>query len=39
MVLGALRERNMGMSVGGFLKQNIASGRERKREKVSVGPG
>ena len=29
----------MVVSVGGYLKQNMASKRQRKREKVMVGPG
>ena len=33
IVLDALRERGMNVSVGGCLKQNMASRRERKREK------
>ena len=44
MVFGALREKSIDVSVGGCLKQNMAStelGRyktEKEREKVSVGP-
>ena len=33
MVFGALREKSMKVSVGGCLKQNMASRREKKREK------
>ena len=33
MVFGALREKSMNVSVGGCLKQNMASRREIKREK------
>jgi len=33
MVFGALREKSMDVSVGGCLKQNMASRREKKREK------
>ena len=29
----------MGVSVGGCFKQNVVFRRERKREKVAVGPG
>ena len=39
MVFDAFREKSMNVSVGGCLKQNMASRRERKREKVRVGPG
>ena len=39
MVLDALREKSMGVSVGGCLKQDMASRRQRKREEVAVGPG
>ena len=39
MVFDALREKSMHVSVGGCLKQNMASRRQRKREKVTVGPG
>ena len=39
MVFGALREKSMNVSVGGCLKQNMASRREKKRVKVKVGPG
>ena len=34
---GALREKSMDVSVGGCLKQNMASRREKKRECVSEG--
>ena len=37
MVFGALRENSMNVSVGGCLKQNMASRREKKRECVSEG--
>ena len=37
MVFGALREKSMNVSVGGCLKQNMASRREKKREGVSDG--
>ena len=37
-VLDALREKSMGVSVWGCLKQNIVSRRQRKREKVTDGP-
>ena len=33
MVLVALREKGMDVSVGGCLKQNLASRREKKRER------
>ena len=33
MVFGALREKSMDVSVGGCLKQNMASRREKKRVK------
>ena len=40
MVLGALGEKSIHFSVGGCLKHNMASRREKKkREKVRVGPG
>ena len=39
MVLDALREKSMDMSVGGCLKRNMFSRRQRKRGKVTVGPG
>ena len=39
MVLGALREKSMNVSVGGCLKHNMASRRGKKKKKVSVGPG
>ena len=39
MLLDALREKSMDVSVGGYLKQNMASRRQRKREKVAAGPG
>ena len=39
MVFDALRERRIGVSVGGCLKQNMVSRRQRKREKLAVGPG
>ena len=39
MVLDALSEKSMHVSVGGCLKQNMASRRQRMREKVEVGPG
>ena len=34
MVFGALREKSMIVSVGGCLKQNMASRREKKRESI-----
>ena len=37
MVFGALREKSMNVSVGGHLKQNMASRREKKRKSVSEG--
>ena len=39
MVLDALREKSIDVSVGGCLKKNMASRRQRKREKVAVGQG
>ena len=39
MVLDALREKGMGVSVGECLNLNMAFRRERKRQKVSFGPG
>ena len=33
MVLSALREKSMNVPVGGCLEQNMASRREKKREK------
>ena len=39
MVLDALREKSMDVPVGGCLKRNMSLRRERKREKVRVGPG
>ena len=39
MVLDALREKSMDVSVWGCLRQNMVSRRQRKREKVAVGPG
>ena len=38
MVFCALRETSMGVSVGGCLNHNVASRRERKKEKVRAGP-
>ena len=32
MVIGALREKSLNVSVGGCLKHNMASRREKKRE-------
>ena len=37
IVFGALREKSMNVSVGGCLKQNMASRREKERERVSEG--
>ena len=37
MVFGALREKSIDVSVGGCLKQNMASLREKKREVKSEG--
>ena len=37
MVFGALREKSMDVPVGGCLKQNMASRREKKRESISEG--
>ena len=34
MVFGSLREKSMYVPVGGCLKQNVASRREKKRESV-----
>ena len=34
MVFGALREKSTDVSVGGCLKQNMASLREKKRVKI-----
>ena len=39
MVFGALRRKSINVSVGGLMKQNMASRRERRREKVRAGPG
>ena len=39
MVLDALREKSMGVSVGGCMKQNMASRRERKRAKLRSESG
>ena len=40
MVFGALREKSVNVPVGGCLKQDMASRRERKkREKMGVGLG
>ena len=39
MVFGALREKSMDVSVGGCLKHNMASRREKRERKVGVGPG
>ena len=39
MVFDALREKSMHVPVGGCLNQKMASRRERKKAKVSVGPG
>ena len=38
-MLGALREKNMDVSVRGGLKQSMVFRGKRKREKASVGPG
>ena len=37
MVLGALREKSMHVSVGECLKQNMASRREKKKESINEG--
>ena len=39
MVLDALRERGMDVSVWGCLKHNMVSRRPQKRNKVAAGPG
>ena len=39
MEFDALTERGMDVSVVGYLKQKMAFRRERRREKVRVGPG
>ena len=39
MVFDALREKSMDLSVVGCCKQNMVSRRQRKREKVTAGPG